>query len=349
MSSSTRSRPDPRAVRSTVPVLVVLAVLWLAAPGAAAVPTGPTEVPLSDVTVLPEADRQVSLVVNVAGGTQPVPPDSVSVSVAGLRQPTAVVPVMSDQLASGIVVDASQEGASELASWLSGAARFVLEEPAAARTAVVADTTPPPVLAELQQGPADVVRALSAVRPHGKRDTSDALTLAVHQLPATLAVPRVVILYTGAADAGGEASNDLAARLAKEHVLLVVVTTATDTRYWSTATRPTGGFLAPAGTAAAGHALDQVASTLRTRYLITFPTPAQLPTLAAVRVELPDVTMSTSVLVPAKDAGTRVDRGRGYAGSTWMKAILWAAAIGGALALLIWTALLLVGRTFRRM
>src|SRR5438034_10986045 len=139
MSSSPRSRPElvsqhlgwisqpaVRAARSAAPVLVVLAVLWLGVPGAAAVPAGPGAVPLPGVTVLPVAGRQVSLVVDASGSTQPTPSDSFSVSVAGTRQPASVTPVMSNELAVAMVVDASQAGAGQLASWVSGAARFVL-------------------------------------------------------------------------------------------------------------------------------------------------------------------------------------------------------------------------------
>jgi hypothetical protein len=329
MSSSTRSRRKHEAAAS---VLLVLAVLWLAVPGARAAPAVPTTVPLRDATVLPVTDSQVWLVFDVVGATRPVLPDAVSVSVAGVRQPTTLVPVMSDQLAATIVVDASQAGGGGLGSWLSGAARFVLEQPALARTAMVVDATPPAVLSELRQGPMDPVRRLNGVQPHGDRHTSDALTLAVRQLPGTLGSPRMVIMYTGAADAGGEASGALAARLAGAHVLLVVVTTAANTRYWSDATRPTGGFLAPAVPAGTTAAFDQVATTLRSRYLISFPTPAQLPARASVRVNLQDVTMSADVVVPVAAPGsTRPAR----AGAGWMTLALWAAAIGAVLALLI--------------
>ena len=348
MSSSTRSRRDPRTVRLTAPVLVVLAVLWLAAPGAAAVPAGPTTVPLAGVTLLP-VDSHVSLVVNVADGTAPVPPDSVSVTVAGVPQPATVVPVLSDQLAVGIVIDASRAAGGGLPARLSAAARFVLEAPAGTHAALVADTTPPAVLAKLQQGPDDLVRALSAVQPRGDRHTADALTLAVRQLPATAGNPRAVILYTGAADAGGAASADLATRLAREHVLLVVVSTADDTRYWSKATGPTGGLVAPVRTSPVVPALDRVATTLRTRYLITFPTPAHLPAPASVRLNFPDVTMSADVVVPGKDAPVRAEPGHGLVSSAWMTVMLWAALIVGALALLIWGALEMVGSVFRRM
>src|SRR5437763_1276202 len=182
MSSSTRSRPRLRALG------VLLAL----------VPAGPTTVPLPGVTVLPVADRQVSLVVDIAGGTRPLPPEAVSVDVAG---------------------------------------------------------------------------------------------------------------------------GDLAARLAREHVLLVVVSTAAATRYWTDATRPTGGFLAPAG-AATVPAFDQVATTLRDRYLVTFPAPAQLPARASVRVDLPQVAMATDVVIPAADAPP--DRG---SGGGWLTGAVWVAVL----------------------
>jgi hypothetical protein len=335
MSSSTRSRREPGAARSAASVLAVLAVLWLAVPGAApafGAPGVPTTVPLPDVTVLPVTDGQAWLVVDIDTGTRPVLPDAVAVSVAGVRQPTTLVPVRSDQLAAALVVDASQAGGAALGSWLSGAARFVLEQPALARTAVVADATPPAVLSELRQGPVDLVRGLGGVHPHGERHTSQALTLAVHQLPPALAGPRVVVLYTGAADAGGEASTALATRLAGAHILLVVVTTATDTRYWSDATRPTGGFLAPAVASGTAAAFDQVATTLRDRYLISFPAPAHLPARASVRVNLQDVTLAADVVVPATTGDTRPGRG---AGATWVTVALWAAAVAGVLVLLI--------------
>jgi hypothetical protein len=273
------------------------------------------------------------MVINVGDGTQPVRQESVSVVVGGVRQPATVVPVMSDQLAVGIVVDASEAGSDQLHAWLSGAARFVLEAPTAARATVVADTTPPQVLAPLQQGPVDLVRALSAVQPHGQRQTADALALAVRQLPAPPAGPRVVILYTTAPDPGGEPADQLAARLAKEHVLLVVASTAPDTQYWSTVARATGGFLAPAGPSAVVPALDQIATVLRTRYLVTFPTPDQRPSRAFVRVDLPDVVMAAEVVVPGTNGsvdGRAADDpgGAGKSGASWTNMSLWAAVLG---------------------
>jgi von Willebrand factor type A domain len=343
MSSRTQARRDRRAVRAGTLVLVVLAVLGLGATGAAAVPTSSAAVPLPDVAVLPKADPHVSMVINVGGGTEPVRQESVSVVVGGARQPATVESIMSDRLAVGIVVDASEAGRDQLQAWLSGAARFVLEAPAAAHAAVIADTTPPRVLATLQQGPVDLVRAISAVQAHGKRQTSEALTLAIRQLPATPAGPRVVIMYTMAPDAGGEAASQLAARLAKAHVLLVVASTAPDTRYWSTAARATGGFLAPAGPAAVVPALDQIATMLRTRYLVTFPTPDQRPSHAFVRVDLPEVAMAADVVVPGTRGGVdgQPAPGRDRAGAVRTNVALAAAVLGA-------TVLILVAAVLRR-
>jgi von Willebrand factor type A domain len=325
-------------IRAGTLVLLVLAMVGLTGTGAGAVPTGAAAVPLPDVAVLPKADPQVSMVINVGGGTQPVRQELVSVVVGGARQPATVEPIMSDQLAVGIVVDASAAGGDQLQSWLSGAARFVLEAPPAARTALVADTTPPRVLAPLQQGPVDLVRAISGVQAHGKRQTADALTLAVRQLPAAPTGPRVVILYTTAPDVGGEPAAQLAARLAKAHVLLVVASTSPDTQYWSTAARATGGFLAPAGPSAVVPALDQIATMLRTRYLVRFPTPDQRPSHAFVRVDLPDVAMAADVVVPG--SGVPVDDqpapGRGGKGSgVRTNVTLWAAVVGAVLLILV--------------
>jgi von Willebrand factor type A domain len=325
-------------IRAGTLVLVVLAMVGLTGTGAGAVPTSAAAVPLPDVAVLPKADPQVSMVINVGGGTQPVRQELVSVVVGGARQPATVEPIMSDQLAVGIVVDASAAGGDQLQSWLSGAARFVLEAPPAARTALVADTTPPRVLAPLQQGPVDLVRAISGVQARGKRQTADALTLAVRQLPAAPTGPRVVILYTTAPDVGGEPAAQLAARLAKAHVLLVVASTSPDTQYWSTAARATGGFLAPAGPSAVVPALDQIATMLRTRYLVRFPTPDQRPSHAFVRVDLPDVAMAADVVVPG--SGVPVDEqpapGRGGNGSAVRTNVtLWAAAVGAVLLILV--------------
>jgi hypothetical protein len=308
----------------------------LAATGVAAAPSG-AAIPLSDVAVLPTADRHVSLVANVGADTDPVRSESVSVTVGGVRQPTTVVPVLSDQLAVALVVDASENGSKSLQAWLSAAARFLLEAPAATRAAVIADTTPPLVVAGLRQGPIDLVRALSAVQAHGKRSTSDALTLAVRQLPAAPSGPRVVVLYTSAPDAGGEPAAALAARLTKAHALLVVVSTATDPLYWSSVARATGGLLAPAVAPAVVPALDQVGAMLKARYLITFPTPPKLPAQVSVRVAVGDVTLTADAAVPAANSGGGGQSDSG-GGALWVTAVLGVVVVS-ALALLVAAAL----------
>src|SRR4051794_25518654 len=111
MSSSTRLRPDRRLVRIITVMLVILAVQPLAGARAAATSTGTATLPLPDVAVLSAAEPRVTLVVNVGGSTQPESPESVSVTVGGVRQPTTVVPVVSDQLGVAIVVDTSDAGA----------------------------------------------------------------------------------------------------------------------------------------------------------------------------------------------------------------------------------------------
>jgi hypothetical protein len=300
MSSSTPSRR--RRGRVLIALLGVAAVMgsWPAVPAGA--------VPLSVVTVFPDAARHVSMVVDVGAGTDPVQPGAVTVTVSGVGQPTTVVPVLSDRLSTGLVIDASTGPGNAPQTWLSGAARFALEAPPASRTAVIVDGTPPTVAARLQPSPVDAVRALSAVQPHGARHTSDALTLAVRQLPADPAAPRLLVLYTGAADAGGEPAADLGARLRDAHTILVVVSTTADTRYWSDVTHATGGFLAPAGPAPVTPAFDQVATLLRARYLLTMPTPDPLPALVSVRVDAGQVTLTADAVVPAPVAVPRPGR-----------------------------------------
>ena len=300
----------------------MLAVQWLTVLGAAAAPPAvpPLPLPLPGVAVLPATDGQATLVVDMGGFTQPVGQGSFTVTVGGVPQPATVVPVVSDRLSTGIVVDASAAGGQYIQGWLSGAARFVLEAPAASRTTVVADTSPPRVLAPLQQGPVDLIRTLSGVQAQGGRRTSDALTLAADQLGTAPAAPRVIVLYTTSPDAGGEAAAHLATRLAKAHALLVVVGTAADTRYWSTVAEGTGGFLAPAGAPTVAPALDQVATMLRSRYVVTFPAPSGHPARASVRVSFQGIVMAGDVTVPAaQDDGGLVARIQ----TLWARAALW--------------------------
>ena len=125
-----------RPARCTIALLSIAAVIgsWPAVPAGA--------VPLSVVTVFPGAARHVSMVVDVGAGTEPVQPDAVTVTVRGAKQPTNVVPVLSDRLSTGLVIDASTGPGNSPQPWLSGAARFVLEAPAASRTEPAIRRTP---------------------------------------------------------------------------------------------------------------------------------------------------------------------------------------------------------------
>jgi len=70
--------------------------------------------------------------------------DSFSVTSGDVRLPATAVPVLSDRLALSLVVDASRAGAAGTAA---GTRRrggtFLLQLPAAARVATVADTSRP--------------------------------------------------------------------------------------------------------------------------------------------------------------------------------------------------------------
>jgi hypothetical protein len=290
MSWSPWYRPERRALPAGILLLVVCAVQWFAA--TAAVATAPAV-----VAVVPGADRgHVSLVLDVGTDPTPVGWDSLDVEMDGRRQPATVVPVLSERTGIGLVIDASDAGAGALPGWLSGAARFVLEAPSGARMAAVTDTTPPTVVATVRQGPADVIGALSDVRPHGARDTADALSLATQQLQTDAGDARVVVLYTSASDAGGVSSADLTRRL----------------------TAATGGFLAPAGDSATVPAFDQVSTTLRARYLVSLPAPAHAPAPVTVRLN----TGATQAVVPASVTGpapsASTPAGRGYSVLWWV-------------------------------
>jgi hypothetical protein len=284
----------------------VLAVQWLGATPAEAAE-------LDIVAVVPSpADEQVTVVADVRPPVHaPVRPEDFSVKVGGSPVlPTRAVRVFSDQLATGLVVDASGPGGAALQAGLSGAANFLLQTPAGTSTAVVADTTPPAVVSPLRSGATDALLALSAVEPRGGRSTTDALSLVVRELTAAPAGPRLVVLYTSAPDAGGEAAADLAERLAGADALLAVVTTGADKRYWSQVTGATGGILVAAQPSAVIAAFDQVAEALRARYLVTLLTPGQLPARVSVRVATAAGTLTADAIVPAaRPAGTPGDDG----------------------------------------
>ncbi len=273
-------------------VLAVIATLTGTTPAAAA-----ATVPLPVAAVLTGAE-QTSVVVDLSSSTRPGP-RSASVTTGGVQRPATLTPLMSAGLAVTIVVDTSTADAATLPAWLSAGARFILEAPTGTQATVLGTSAPAAAIAPPQQGPTGIVAALNGVRAHGDRDTATALTLAAQQFPAVAAGRKVAVVYTGAADAGGPSAAALAARFQAAGVILVVATTADASPYWTTAAEATGGFFAPAGHPVVVPALDQVETTLGSRYLVQFPTPAHRPATVSVQVKTPDLSLAAPVQLPA--------------------------------------------------
>jgi hypothetical protein len=277
--------------------VVLAAACALQGPGVAAAEAAHLDILTVETST---ADRQVTVVADVRpAAATPIGSEAFSVTAGGVRLPTRVEPVLSDQLAAGLVIDGSSRGAATLHAGVNGPANFLLQLPVSARVAAVADTSPPAVLAPLAVGAKDALSALDALQPHGERNTSQALTAALRQLPVTPGEPRLVLLFTGATDPGGEAATDLAERLRDTHALLAVVSTAADNTYWSRVTAATGGVLVAPQASDLISAFESLLDSLRTRYLLTFPTPEQLPARVSVRVNTAAGTVSADAFVAA--------------------------------------------------
>jgi len=312
MSLFMRRRRDASRRAPTTLVIAICAVQLLGAGQAVAADLAVVAVGMS------RTDRLVSLIVDVqSAASERVPPESFSVTARGEPQPIQAVPLFSDQLAVGLVVDASEDGRPVLHAGLAGAANFVLEQPTSG-AAVIADTSPPVVMSMPEARTSDAVRALSAIQAGGERRTSAALSLALHELATIPAHSRLVVLYTTGSDTG-EPAADLAARLIDAHTFLAVVSTSSDVGYWLEVTRRTGGVLVAPETSGVFAAFDQVADTMRSRYLVTFPTPNRLPAKITVRVDTTEgsvtadtVVSNASVADPVEsDSSARGDPGSG--------------------------------------
>ena len=277
-------------------VVTALAPHWVGASAAAADH-------LDVVAVVPGAD-QVSLLASVAPAPDPVlRPEAFSVTAAGADLPVRAMPVVSDQMSVAVVVDASVAGAPALPDGQRGAATLLLRLPMKAQVSVVTDADVPTVVAPPAPGPKDALGGLNAITSAGGRNTSDALGLALRQLAgAAGARPQVVVLYTSAPDASGEAAADLAGRLMQAGALLAVVTPGAASPYWSGVARDTGGVVASTDHGADPAAFDRVAATLAGRYLLAVPTPEQLPATVSVRVRTASGTLSADSSIPAPAA-----------------------------------------------
>jgi hypothetical protein len=298
MSLSTPTPPGSRRPRLRALCLLVLVVQLALVMGAAA--------PQPEIVVVARAtgDR-VRLTLDLSGvEDQPLPPGSFSTTVNGAPQPTTAEPVMSDRLAMVMVVDGSDTGRPVLQAGVSGLTNFMLAAPTSIRRALVADATPPDLLAPLQPGPAGTLGALAALRPHGGRQTSGAVDLALGLLPADVAEPRVLVLYTAAPDAGGESAADLGERLNAAGVLLAVVTTAADgqavPQYWATVAADSGGVAVSGRASEVVPAFDRLTAALRTRYVVTTPVPDRLPATVTVRVDTPRGLLTADTVVPVE-------------------------------------------------
>ena len=288
----------------TAVAMLVCAVQWLGASQAVA----------AELTIVAagtsRTDGLVSLVVDVrSAASEPVPPDSISVTARTLPQRFEAVPLFSDQLAVGVVVDGSEAGRPTLQAGLAGAADFVLEQPLTG-AAVVADKSPPAVMSTAEAKPADAVGALSAIQAGGQRQTSEALSVALGVLQRIPARSRMVVLHTAAADAGGESATNLAAKLIDAHTALSVISTAADSSYWLDVTRRTGGVLTTPETGNVFAAFDQVADAMRSRYLLTFAPTDQPPFAITVRVDTAEGSATADAAVPAPPADP--DSGPGW-------------------------------------
>ena len=294
MSSFMQWRRDRSARTLTALVILMCALLWLGASEAAA----------ADLTIVgagvSRTDGLVSLVVEVGSATsEPIGPASFSVTARTVPQRVDAVPVLSDQLAVGVVVDGSEGGRPGLESGLAGAANFVLQQQPMAGAVVVADKAPPKVMSTAEAKPADVVPALSSIEAGGQRQTAEAVSVALRELQRIPARSRMVILHTAAADAGGLPASDLAAKLIDAHTALAVVSASPDSSYWLDVTRRTGGVLTTPAVGNVFAAFDQIADVMRSRYLLTFKPTAQSTSPIVVRLDTPEGSATAVTVVPS--------------------------------------------------
>jgi hypothetical protein len=313
-----------------------------AAPGAAGAAGGATggtgpAVTLSGARAIGAAE------VSAVAALSPVPDDplapaDVTVTADGTAVDAGVRPVLSGRTSLSLVVDASAQAAESTAGGgLSGVASFLLQMPPDARLSVVADQDPPVLAAAPAVGPARALTATSGLRGSGSRATAAALGTAVRAAGERGRQP-VVVLYTGAADAGGVPVEDLAARLRAAGAVLGVVTTAGSGAYWARLAAATGGLAVRARPAAAIPAFDRLADGLTARAVLSFSRP--LPPVAAV-----DVAVRTDrgpaagrLVLPAAAAQAAGDRADDRAGGRWWFGPLLVLAVVVLVGLAFWTA-----------
>lgn len=327
MSSSSPRRPSWLAAGALA--VVAGALVWAGPAGAATT--------LDVVAVVP-GDTEVTLVVGVDPPPSLAQPGTFAVASGDSgKLPTDARPVLGPQLAAATVLDTSAAGAGQLQNGINGTTNLLLQLPDGVRNLVVADGGDAPrTLSPLTQGATEAVAALNSARPDGNRHTGAALDAAAAGLPSEAGRSRLVLLYTGAPDAGGEPADQLGRRLAQAGVVLAVVTSGPGQRYWSDAAGVTGGVVVPATGAASLQPFDQVASALRSRFVLTFPRPSTLPATVRVSMTVAGQTVSQSAMVPEASAETAPPPTAKSGPSPWMwvlGALVLLALIGGGLLL----------------
>jgi hypothetical protein len=298
MSSSSPRLRDTRLLAC----LVALAAGVLAAATPAPVPA-----PLTVVATGASSDRAGWLIAETGS------PDidaNLSLTASGQALRSESKDLLDSDVPVAAVVDAAATAAERQAA-ATGMVNLMLQLPSQARIAVIVDAAAPVVTAPL--GPvAAAVRAAAAVPFATRRATSDALTLALQQLPHDR--HSLLIVCTSASDAGGEPAAQLADRLRAANAVLAVVRTTgtggTDSGYWSEVATRTGGIATVAGGPAALASFDQVVAALARRYFISFSSTEKLPAEVTVRAELNGDTVSArgklgSGTAAIPDAATR--------------------------------------------
>ncbi len=297
----------------------------------AATPAAASRVVISGIHSLPN-DRVCAIATIQPLPAAPLDVSNLRATAGSTTLPVTMTPVLSLRTAVSVVVDASTAGADALQrSGLSGVTNLLLQLPPESRTAVIADRRPPTVVAPPGQGIAADLDALAALRPDGVRATSDALALAARQLPPAGVFSSVVVLYTGASDAGGPTAAALGQRLQQAHAVLAVVDTSRDPRYWRDVSTLTGGLDLHIQAGTAIPAFDALADALHARYEVTFPRPTGSVDRVDLRFTVGGQQLTAAVSLPASTQTSVTRQGSGVAMWWWVIVLALAGAVGGVL------------------
>src|SRR4051794_3537233 len=218
------------------------------------------------------ADPRVRLVAD-SGVRDPrtIRPRDLSVAASGGELSSRSVPLLSRSSQVAVVVDTTAAASNGLPDVRTGVTDLLLQLPPGARVGVVSAGERPRLLAPVGAEPTSALARLSDLEASGGADgggagraAAAALTLATDALGPDLgpAQPRVLVLQTTAADAGGESATALGERLRASSVVLQVVTGASGSAFWGQVARVTGGQVDPAGAARGSDAFTRVADAL---------------------------------------------------------------------------------------